>query len=244
VKVSKGILFIVGVGPGDPELMTLKALRALERCETWLAPTAKKNGSSTALDIVKGAMDCAGKEILFHHFPMKKIHRGQNTDPEVKEAWQQAVELIRNKLEAGESVALLTLGDPAIYSTGLYVCETLLACSPEAQITIIPGISAIGATAAAASQPLCLGDERLMVIPATFTDDNIRETLEKFDVVVFMKVYKSMDRLVPILEELHLLDKAVLVERTSMDNQKVRHDVKAALGKKLHYFSTMIVRKN
>jgi len=244
VKTTKGTLYIVGVGPGDPELMTLKAIRTLEQCGTWLAPTAKKNGPSTALKIVKGAMDHAGKEILPHHFPMKKVHRGQDTDPEVQEAWDQAVEVINNKLEAGESVALPTLGDPAIYSTGLYVCETLLACNPDAHITIIPGISAICATAAAANQPLCLGDERLMVIPAIFTDDNVKETLEKFDVVVFMKVHKSMDRLVPILEELNLLDKAVLVERTSMDNQKVRHDVKAAMGEKLHYFSTMIVRKN
>lgn len=244
MKTTKGTLYIVGVGPGDPELMTLKAMRTLDQCAIWLAPTAKKNGPSTALKIVKGAMDHAGKEILFHHFPMKKIHRDQDTDVEVQAAWNQAVEIISSKLEAGESVALLTLGDPAIYSTGLYVCETLLACNPDAQITIIPGISAICATAAAANQPLCLGDERLMVIPATFSDDTIRETLENFDVVVFMKVYKSLDRLVPILEELNLLEKAVLVELTSMDNQKVRYDVKAALCEKLHYFSTMIVRKN
>lgn len=243
MKNTRGTLYIVGVGPGDPELITIKAIRTLKKCHTWLAPTATVNGPSTALGIISGAMDINGKEIINHHFPMKKIHRAETTDPEIQSSWDLAVYRINEKLEIGESVALPTLGDPSIYSTGLYVSETLLKLNPDTAITIIPGISSICATAAATGQSLCLGDERLIVIPAVFADDTIRKTLKNFDVVVFMKVHKSMHRLVPILEEMKLLDQSVLVERSSMDNERVRCDIKTAMHEKLHYFSTMIVRR-
>ncbi|RWX51204.1 precorrin-2 C20-methyltransferase; cobalt-factor II C20-methyltransferase [Candidatus Electrothrix marina] len=239
----KGTFYVIGVGPGDPELLTLRAARTLEKCQVWLTPAARKNGESTALAIASGAVSVAGKEILTHHFPMKKVHMGETPDPEVKEAWEQVVALITTELKAGRDVAMPTLGDPAVYSTGFYVCQTLLEQNPQAVVEIVPGISAIGATSAAAGMPLCLGDDQLAVIPAIFESTKIREILIQFDAVVFMKVHKSMDRLVPLLEELDLLDKAVLVERTSMTDQRVRRDLKAAMGEKLHYFSTMIVRK-
>ena len=238
-----GTFYVVGVGPGDPELMTLKATRILNSSSVWLAPSASKDGTSTALTIASGAVRPDGKEILTHHFPMKKIHMGETPDPEVQEAWDKAGLWVNDKLEKGYDVALPTLGDPAIYCTGFYVCEILLAINPEAHVEIIPGISAIGATAAAAQTPLCLGDEELVVIPAIFANDKIYNVLRQFDVVVFMKVFKSMDRLVPLLKELNLLDQAVLVERTSMAEQRVYHDLQAIVGKKLHYFSTLIVRR-
>ena len=153
----KGTFYVVGVGPGDPELMTLKAVRILQNCQVWLTPAAQKNGNSTALAIVRGSIDSSEKEILHHHFPMKKIHMGTDPDPEVKDAWEKAAITINERLEAGQDVALPTLGDPAIYCTGFYVYETLLKLNPDAFIKIIPGISAIGATAAAATTPLCLG---------------------------------------------------------------------------------------
>ena len=240
----KGTFHVVGVGPGDPELITLKAVRILENCPIWLTAAAQKDGNSTALAIAGGTINLEEKTIITHHFPMKKVYMGKNPDPEVQDAWEKAAKLINKHLEAGQDVALPTLGDPAIYCTGFYVYETLLKQNPNASIKIIPGISAIGATAAAANTPLCLGDDRVAVIPAIFENDNIRDILLQFESVVFMKVHKAMDRLVTLLEELDLLDKAVLVERTSMDNQQVHHDLKAVMNRDLHYFSTLVVRKS
>lgn len=239
-----GTFYVVGVGPGDPELMTIKAARILDKSAAWLTPSASKDGVSTAFTIASGAVRSEGKEILTHHFPMKKIYRGEPADLEVQEAWDSATSWVLEHLEQGHDVALPTLGDPAIYCTGFYVAETLLARSPMANIEIIPGISAIGATAAAAKTPLCLGDDELVVIPAVFENSRIREVLTQFNAVVFMKVFKSMDRLVPLLEEMGLLDKAVLVERTSMADEQVHHDLKALVGRELHYFSTLIVRRS
>ncbi len=238
-----GTFYVVGIGPGDPELLTLKAARILAKSPVWITPAARLDGESTALTIVSGAVSQDGKNIIKHHFPMKKIYRGKTPDREVHEAWESAADLISAELTAGNDVALPTLGDPAIYSTGYYVCETLLARDPDAKVEIIPGISAIGATSAAAQVPLCLGDEQVVIIPAVFANGRLREIIKQFDSIVFLKVHKVMDRLVPLLEELDLLDKAVLVERTSMKEQRVRRDLKAAMGEELHYFSTMIVRK-
>lgn len=240
----KGTFYIVGVGPGDPELMTLKAVRVLEKCPVWLTPTARKNGPSTALEIAQGVVAGEEKEIISHHFPMVKVERGKNPDHVVQKAWDEAMARIRTYLAKGDDVALPTLGDPAIYSTGLYICETLQAHDNNCRVEIIPGISAIGATAAAACLPLCLGNERLLVIPAILNDNKIRQSLMDFDVVVFMKVHKSLGRLVPVLEEFDLLANAVLVERTSMSGQRIHWDVKAAMAEDLHYFSTMIVRRS
>jgi precorrin-2/cobalt-factor-2 C20-methyltransferase len=242
----KGTLYIVGVGPGDPELMTLKAVRILERCGVWLAPAAKKDGESTALGIAEGVVERGDKEIITHHFPMKKVRMGQSPDPEVKKAWNGAAAQIVAHLRAGRDVAFPTLGDPAIYSTGFYVCETLFDLAPDLPVVIVPGVSSIGASAAAAGQPLCLGDDRLVVIPATFENGRLREILEQFDSVVLMKVHRVMDRLVPLLAEMNLLDKAVLVERTSQNGQRIRRDLTTALARnndEPHYFSTIIVRK-
>ncbi len=245
MTLKSGTFYVIGVGPGDPDLVTLRGARTLSRCAVWLTPTAKSGGPSTALTIASGAVDPIDKTIISHHFPMKKVHVGkQNIDPEVTHAWGKAADLINDHLIAGNDVALPTLGDPAIYSTGFYVCQALLERNPKAAVEIIPGITATGATSAAAMTPLCLGDEQLAVIPAIFDNTRLREILTQFEAVAFMKVHKALDILVPLLEELDLLDRAVLVEQASTDKQRVHHDLLAAKDKKLHYFSTLIVRKN
>ncbi|MGB3224402.1 MAG: precorrin-2 C(20)-methyltransferase [Desulforhopalus sp.] len=240
----QGTFYIVGVGPGDPQLMTLKAAKILEKCNVWFVPSAFENGGSMALKIASGVVNREGKTILSHHFPMKQVHRGEEPDPEIKSAWQEAAKTIMASLGDGQDVVFPTLGDPAIYSTGFYVCETLQEYGSPFKIQIVPGVSAIGASSAVSALPLCLGDERLVVIPATFENERIRELLELSDVVVFMKVYKVMERLVGLLEELGLVDNAVLVERCSLPDQRIWTDVRQAVGQNIHYFSTMVVRKD
>lgn len=239
----QGTFYVVGVGPGDPQLITLKAARILDSCSVWFVPSAFDNGGSMALKIASGAVSREGKTILSHRFPMKQIPRGESPDPEVKSAWQEAAKTIMATLADGHDVVFPTLGDPAIYSTGFYVCETLQEYGSPFSVEIIPGVSAIGASSAAAALPLCLGDERLVVIPATFANERIRDLLQLSDVVVFMKVHKVMERLVRLLEELDLIDNAVLVERCSLGDQKIWTDVREAVGRDVHYFSTMVVRK-
>ncbi|MEW6426904.1 MAG: precorrin-2 C(20)-methyltransferase [Thermodesulfobacteriota bacterium] len=239
-----GVFYIIGAGPGDPELLTLKAARILGQCPVWFAPRASRDGGSTALAIVEQAVAAAGREILTHHFPMKKIRMGQEPDPEVAAAWEAAATAIIERLRQGRDVAFPTLGDPAVYSTGFYVAEALLARDPGTAIEIVPGVSSIGASAAAVGEPLCQGDDRLVVVPATYENGLLRETLTRFDAVVLMKVHRVMDRVVALLDEMGLTDRAVLVERTGHKEQRIVRDLHRAAQEPCHYFSTIIVRKS
>ncbi len=239
----QGTFFVVGVGPGDPQLLTIKAARVLERCNVWFVPSAFENGGSMALKIVSGAVASEGKTILSHRFPMKRVPKGESVDPEVRLAWENAAATITKLLNEGQDVVFPTLGDPAIYSTGFYVCETLLNSGCRFAIEIVPGVSAIGATSAEAGVPLCLGDEQFVVVPATFDNEQLRQFIELSDSIAFMKVHRVMARLVDLLEEFSLVEKAVLVERCSLPDQRVWTDIRQVVGKKIHYFSTMIVRK-
>ena len=241
--MMQGTFYVIGVGPGDPGLMTLNAVRTLEKCDVWFVPSAFKHGESMALSIAGGEVDSTGKTILTHHFPMKQVHRGQRPEEEVGQAWREAADTILGYLQSGKDVAFPTLGDPAIYSTGFYVCETLEKIGQPFNVKIIPGVSAIGASSAVTETPLCLGDEKLVVIPATFEDCEIEKVLQVSDTVVFMKVHKVMAQLVKLLDGLDLLENAVLVERCSLGDEKIWPDIRQAVGKEIHYFSTIIVRQ-
>lgn len=238
-----GTFYIVGVGPGDPNLLTLLAVQILRRCPVWLVPRAGGGRESTALKIAAKAVETRNREIISHTFPMKKIHMDLPPEPEVSQAWQEAAQIVVHHLRAGRDVAFPTLGDPAVYSTGFYVHDTLRQLYPEIKARIIPGVSSLGASAAAAGRPLCQGDDRLMVLPATYENGMLRESLEQFDTVVLMKVHRSLERICGLLEEMGLLDRAVLVERTSQAGECVVHDLRAAATRPCHYFSTIIVKK-
>lgn len=242
-KTMAGTFYIVGVGPGDPMLLTLKAAEILRNCKIWFVPSAFEKGGSMALQIASGAVDSKGKTILSHHFPMKQVRRAGEPDPEVKAAWKEAADTIIACLARDEDVVFPTLGDPAIYSTGFYVWETLRNFSGSTKVEVVPGVSAIGASSAVSKTPVCLGDEKTVVIPATFEDERLRESIEAFENVVFMKVHKVMPRLVALLTEMGLVQNAVLVERCSLPDEKIWYDIREAAGEKIHYFSTMILRK-
>ena len=238
-------LYIIGIGPGDPDLLTIKALNILRHCSVVATPKASQHGHSTALSIVQQALpagEMGEKEIVELHFPMKKIHLGQEPDPEVLQAWQDAATRIFAILSQGKDVAFPTLGDPAIYSTGYYLYATIMELHPEVRVKFVPGISAMSSCSATTHTPICLGDDMLAVIPATFSDSRLRQILENFDTIVLMKVHRVIDNLIGLLKELNLLDKATLVERVGMADERVLADLSAIDGQ-VHYFSTIIVRK-
>jgi len=243
INNQQGRLYLVGVGPGDPELMTCKAARILEQTKVWVAPKAKKNGNSSALQIAAAQIGMADKNVLELRFPMIKIHLGREQASEVAQAWQEAAAVVWSHLEMGDDVAFPTLGDPALYSTAFYLLDTLQVRHPEVRVTIVPGITAMAACSARVCSPLGLGDDVVSIVPAAFDDGRLRTILTTFDAVVLMKVFRKMDRIVPLLDELGLTDKAVLIERCGMNDQRIYTDIRQTLNRDLHYFSTILVRK-
>jgi len=236
-------LHIIGTGPGDPDLLTLKALKTLTACPVIAAPKATPGGRSTALAIVGQAIDLDGKEIFELYFPMKKIKAGKAPEAEVSRAWQAAAARIIACLDQGLDVAFPTLGDPAIYSTGYYLYDTLLSLRPDIRVRFHAGIPAMSCCSAETRMPICLGNEMLAVVPATFSDERLRSTLEKFDTIVLMKVHRVLPRICRLLEETGLLSKAVLIERAGMEGERIIRDL-SCIPDNPHYFSTMIVRRN
>ncbi len=240
---QQGQLFLVGVGPGDPELMTLRAVRVLQEAPVWLAPKGRKNGSSSALQIAAAQVATTDKTIVELHFPMKKVRLGQVPDPELQAGWEAAAEAVLGHLVSGRDVAFPTLGDPALYSTAFYLLATLQQRHPEVQVTIIPGITAMAACSANVGAPLGLGDDVVSIVPAVFDDERLRDILTRVDAVVLMKVHRRLAPVVALLDELGLTDHAVLIERCGMADQRIYTDVREALGRELHYFTTMLIRR-
>ncbi len=241
--IQQGRLYLVGIGPGDPELMTYKAMRVLEQAPVWVAPKAKQNGSSSAVLIARELVSLEGKSVLELQFPMKKIHLEKEPDASVTACWRRAAEVVLEHLHHGRDVAFPTLGDPALYSTAFYLLATIQELQPDVRVSIVPGITAMAACSARVCSPLGLGDDVVSIVPAAFDDDRLRTILTTFDAVVLMKVFRKMEQLITLLDELQLTDKAVLIERCGMDDQKIYTDIRETLGRKLHYFSTVLIRK-
>lgn len=238
-----GHLYLVGVGPGDPELMTYKAVRILSEARIWAVPTARENGMSSAQQIASQMVPDNGRTILSLCFPMKKVFLGQETDDQLLQAWRRSADEVIRHLDRGDDVAFPTLGDATLYSTAFYLLAMIQEQRPHIPVTVVPGITAMAACAASQSSPLALGDDVLAVVPAAFEDDRLRGILANLDAVVLMKVHRRIDALIDLLEELGLIDCAVLIERSGMPEERVYTDVRAARGRKLHYFSTMVIRK-
>ncbi len=237
-----GKFYVIGVGPGDPELITVKGLRILEESSVLVVPKGKIDGNSTALAILEQIVSIKDKEIIEIYFPMKKIRMDEPPHPEVDEAWHQAASKILDCIAQGKTVAFPTLGDPAIYSTGFYTCQTLYSMNQEVETYIIPGVPSMSSCSATTGIPLCQGDDMLAVVPATFNNQKLAEVFSTFQTIVLMKVHRVMDRLTSLLKEHNLLDKAVLIERNAQNDERIIHDLTSVKPDELHYFSTIIVR--
>jgi len=232
---------MVGVGPGAPDLLTLRALRVLEKARVICVPKGKSEGASVALSIIERAVSLKDKEVLELHFPMKKMRMSEETNSEVVQAWRIASGAIRERLDAGLDTAFPTLGDPSFFSTAYHLLNVLSEEMPDLKVEVVPGVTSISAAAASGGMPLVLGDERIAVLPATYEEAGLRETLKAYDTVVLMKIHKVLERVLDTLEEIGLLEGAFIVERASMPEERIT-PASRARGLDLHYFSTMIVR--
>ncbi|MBI5075191.1 MAG: precorrin-2 C(20)-methyltransferase [Nitrospirae bacterium] len=236
-----GKLTVIGVGPGDPELLTLKGLRILKAATCIFVPKGREEGSSLALSIISSLLDLSGKEVIEAYFPMRKT-RGSAEQGDLDAQWQKTVENVLVRLDSGIDVVFITIGDPTVYSTFYYLHERLLALNPDITVEIIPGVSSIMASAARAGVYLGIADERIAVLPANYLA-NLNDTLQKFDTVVLMKVNKVFEQIRQKLSEMQLTDKAVYIVRAGMEDEKIFRSLKDVTDNDLNYFSMVIVKK-
>lgn len=214
-----GILYGIGVGPGDPELMTLKGARVLERCRHVFVPKARSENGSIALAIA-GRYLGAGCEVHELVFPMS-ADRG-----ELSLHWSEAAHSVAEVLGTGEDACFLTLGDPFLYSTYIYLVRSLREQLPGAEAITIPGITAFSAAAALAEFPVGEGRERVVILPASDDLEAVGEALGAGGTVILMKVGRRLASLLDLIDKAGLLDRAVYVSRAGLGGQQVATDLR------------------
>lgn len=232
--MMSGTLYGVGVGPGDPELITLKAVRILEKADFLAIPRTSAEKDSLALSIVNGVLR-SKKEIIELVFPMsfdKKL---------LQNSWEKAVEGVKQKLDEGLDVAFITLGDPTVYSTYMYIHKTLKDMGYATEI--IPGITSFCASAARAGISLGENSDTIAILPSAYECENLDNVLDSFDNIVLMKVSKNMDKLKEKLKEKNLLEKTLLVSKCGFHDERIEYDIEK-IDEKLSYFTTMIIKND
>lgn len=218
------ILYGIGVGPGDSELLTVKAVRAIENSDVVVAPSAMDGGESIALDTAREYIK-EGTEIAIKHFPMGTKDRVEK----VKEAY----EFIDSKLAEGKNVSFLTIGDPYVYSTYIHLLKHVEERGFDT--LTVPGITSFCAAASIVDRTLVVGNEPMLVLPAARIKD-IKD--EKY--VVIMKVYKHEENVINTLEEKGF--DYVYVSRAGREGQLIL-DKKEDIIKSKDYMSLILASK-
>jgi len=230
------IVYAVGVGPGDPELLTRKAERILKSADVILAPVSNPAEASVALETIREFIDESRQKIIVHQFPMTSDRA------RLVPAWQEAAAMMASHAEAGRSVAFITIGDPLFYSTFIYLLRLLREQWPQIQIEIVPGISSINAAAAAAALPLVEGDEKMVVIPATAGIGQIEAALKSCETVVLLKVKPLFAEIVELLRSTGREQRTVFVERVGTPREKVLTDFSEIAAHSPEYLSLLIIK--
>lgn len=230
----EGIFYGIGVGPGDPELLTVKAINAIKNSEVIIAPKTEKKSESLALTIAAPYLR-AGVQIVCQTFLMVKDFE---TSPKI---FEDNVAEILSYLRAGKNVGFLTLGDPLFFSTYIYIFKLLK--NSGVKIETVAGVPAFLAIAAKIGYPLAYGNDILSIIPATADAEKISAALKNSDAAVLMKVYKNFGEIVELLENENLLENAALVSRCGLEGEKIITDIKSHKDEKLNYLSTILTRK-
>lgn len=230
-------LYAIGVGPGAPDLLTLRAAEILRRVPVIFSPLSAMGTTSRALEVVRGLIDPTRQEVVELMFPMQKEH--DELEGEWEEAAAEIVELLRRHDEG----AFITIGDVSLYSTFIYIQRILEVQHPDLIVEMIPGIPSFSAMTALMRMPYGQGDDRIAILPATFGPDRIAAVLKDFETIILMKVNRVMDEVLDTLERLGLTEHATFVSKCGMPDQEVVYDVRSLRGQRPSYFSILLVSK-
>lgn len=236
--MQAGALRVVGVGPGDPELMTLKAARILAGVDV-VAFFAKRGRPGHARTIVDGALNPAAEQLrLEYPFTTEVALDDPRYLAEMGEFYESCAEMLAERLDRGCEVALLSEGDPFFYGSSMYLFDRL---ARDYRNEVVPGVTGMSGCWAQARLPICHGDDVLCVLPGTLDEAALVERLRSVDAAVIMKVGRNLPKIRRALATVGLLARAVLVERGTMgDDERITPLAELDDGK-APYFSLVLV---
>ncbi len=232
----KAKLYGVGVGPGDPDLLTIKAKAVINDVDVLFCPVKGDKKDSFAYAIVAPHLHNQKVEIVDLLYVMNYKWK------EIEDQWQKNAKIIERYLAEGKHCAFITLGDPTVYSTFMYTLERIEMTDYELQI--IPGITSFCATAAVFGKPLTAWQETLKIIPVRRNDSaHLRDQIANEDNLVLMKPSNDASTIVGALEELGLTENFKMISKVGTPAERVVDDIEQLKNTKIPYLSTMIIKK-
>ncbi len=214
-----GTLYGIGIGPGDPELITLKGARLLAQCQHIFVPKARNSADSVALSIAGQHLSPEARiqEIVF---PMT------NDQAKLHQHWDKSAQQVAAVLETDQDACFLTLGDSLLYSTYIYLIRALRTLVPGINIVTVPGITAFSAAAAMTNFPIGEAKNPVTIIPATDNLENVRQALANKGTVILMKIGERLKQVLDVLEETGTIEQGVFVSHASMENQIIETNLR------------------
>ena len=236
-------LTCVGCGPGDPELLTVKAVNAIKNADVIMCPTSKEGKPSIALSVVSSLIDQDKKpEIVHLVFPMTK-----DSDT-LKNTWEKNSQIIAESTLSNKKVVYLTVGDPYLYSTWIYLHREISIKHPEIKITVIPGIVSMFTFASKVGISLAEGAEKMAVIPSCYDLSKVKEIAKNCDTLIFLKDGRYFDQVISLIREAGFSDDSIFAIGQDLDTD---HEIvrKLTLGEVTQdtltskYFSIMVIKR-
>ena len=228
-----GKLYGIGVGPGDPELLTLKAKRILDMADVIAVPVKEEGEASTALEIIRPVVKLSGREC------MEVVFQMHPDEEKRRRCRQEACQRLTGELAKGKTIAMITLGDVSVYSTYMYVNQYVAQAGFDTEI--VPGIPSFCSGAAAAQLSLMEGNESLAIVPSARETKNLAVALDHFENVVVMKAGNSVKKLSDMLAQRKIpLDAATVISCVGMEGEYIGP---LDLEREYSYFTTVIIKK-
>ncbi len=229
-----GRLIGVGVGPGDPELLTLKGLRVLREADEVFVPVADTGEVGRAEATVREYLEDGRIKRLLFALSDDEGTRARN--------WENAAREVSEALQEDKTCAFATIGDPNVYSTFTYLARAVWEALPSVEIETVPGITAMQDLASRSGTVLLEGDERLALLPFTAGEEPLREALLSFETVVCYKGGSRMAEVLRVAEETGRLENAVYGSRLGIEGEEVLEASEVA-GREAPYLSTVAFTK-
>ena len=237
MKKKTGTLYGIGVGPGDPDLITLKAVKILNQVDIVFAAASTKNDHSLAVNIAAPHMP-QNTAVKMLRFPMTR------DKDKTREAWRNHSQTIIAELEEGKNVAFLTLGDSLTYSTYGYILRHIKNTAPHIAILTVAGITSYQAAAARLNTPLVEGEESLMVVSGAMGGDRLRRLAGKPENVVFLKAYRNVTDIKAAIDEIGNYPSCVGVKSCGQPNEEIVWDLSELSRCEPDYWTLIIAKQN